>query len=282
MKVGIRVPSPKRIALVKSSFLAQRAEALGFESIWFPEHPVLPVDTKPVYTTHMQDPEDWAHFPDPFIALAFAAAATRTIRIGTGICLLAQHDPLVLAKEIATLDRYSDGRVLLGIGAGWNQSEAEIFKVDFARRWAHTRETALVLKELWTKDVAQFEGHYYKFSPVWCYPKPAQSPHPPILIGSDGKNAFRHVVEWGDEWMPFGVPPQRLEEGRREFEARAREVGRDPATLRITMWAVEPERAVVKSYFDAGADRVVVRRVNQTNTEAEFAEDFERIASAVL
>ena len=287
MRIGIRVPSPKPTAIVKPSFIAAKAEELGFESVWFPEHPIVPVDTGTEiqgrdHHGNPHNPKDWSHFPDPFVSLAHAAAATSTIKIGTGICLLPQRDPLVLAKETATLDHYSDGRFMLGVGAGWIRQEAEIMGVNFKRRWGQTREAALALKTLWTEEEAEFHGEFYDFPAVWCSPKPLQTPHPPILVGSAGKSAFKHVVEWGDEWMPTEIFPERLEAGRREMEAHAKEMGRDPASLKVTMWLVNPERDEVKSYFDAGADRVVVRRWAQTNTEAELAEDFERIAEKVL
>lgn len=283
MKIGLRVPSPKPTAPLSASFIARTAEKLGFESIWFPEHPILPVETRsPGLDANMVEATDYAHFPDPFISLAFAAAVTTQIKLGTGISLLAEHNPLVLAKEIATLDRQSGGRFLFGIGAGWNEREASIMGVDFKKRWTQTREAALALKKLWSEDEAAYDGTYYNFPPVWCYPKPAQLPHPPILIGSNGKSAFKNIAEWGDEWLPLGISPQQLEEGRRELSEYARQAGRKPGSIQITMYAVDADRDLVRSYFAAGAHRVVVKRVAQTDTEAEFFDDVKRIAASVL
>src|SRR4029453_19178785 len=173
MAVGIIVPLPAYT--LNPAFIASKAEALGFESIWYHEHPILPVDSaSPFPTTAGEIPRTSPPFSDPYIALAMAAAVTRTIKLATGITLVTERNPLILAKEVAVLDLHSHGRFLFGVGAGWNREETTLMGGDFEHRWTQAREAVMALKELWTKDEAEFHGRYYDFPPVYCYPKPAQ------------------------------------------------------------------------------------------------------------
>ena len=183
MTVGTAVPLPAYT--IDAAFIARKAEELGFESLWYAEHPILPVHSdSPFPNTGGAIPDTYRHFTDPFIALARASGVTSKIKLGTGITLVPERNPLVLAKEIAALDLYSGGRFLFGIGAGWNREETTIMGGDFDHRWTQTREAIEALKELWTKNEAEFHGQYYDFPPVYCYPKPAQKPHPPVILGS--------------------------------------------------------------------------------------------------
>ena len=168
---------------VDTAVLARRAEELGFESFWVPEHAIIPVSTTSSWpgAAHGIIPDNYARIVDPFVALARASAVTRTIKLGTGICLIPERNPLLLAKEVATLDHMSGGRVIFGIGAGWHKEETEIMGGNFEHRWTQTREAILAMKELWAKDEAEYHGKYYDFPPVRSYPKPDQKPHPPIL-----------------------------------------------------------------------------------------------------
>ena len=186
------------------ALLAKRAEELGFESFWVPEHAILPVRTTSPYAGSADGviPEEYGRIVDPFVALARASAVTTTIKLGTGICLVPERNPLLLAKEIATLDRYSDGRFIFGIGAGWLREETEIMGADFDHRWTQTRESIEAMKQLWTQDEAEYHGTYYDFPPVKSIPKPVQSPHPPVYLGGKARNVFRRVVAYGDGWMP--------------------------------------------------------------------------------
>jgi len=202
---------------VDPASMAKRAEALGFESFYLPEHPVIPVKHKTRYplTPDGEIPEPYAHMIDPFVGLALAAAATSKIGLGTGICLVPERDPIILAKEVATLDYYSGGRFIFGIGAGWLRDESEIMGVNFPRRWPMTREYIRAMKELWTRPEASFEGEFIKFPPVKCNPKPARKPHPPIHIGAGGigpsmDRALRDTVAIGDGWAPLGLAPEAL------------------------------------------------------------------------
>ena len=213
MKIGILAwITPKS---PDAATVARKCEALGFESFFLPEHPIIPVHCKTPYPIgDGKIPELYTRMVDPFIGLAFAAAATKRIKLGTGVCLVPEHEPITLAKEIATLDLFCGGRFIFGIGAGWLIDESEIMGVDFRRRWAVTREYIRAMKELWTKPEASFEGEFVKFPPVLSYPKPAQKPHPPIHIGAGGlgpvERALKNTVAIADGWAPLRMPPDRL------------------------------------------------------------------------
>ena len=279
MNVGTSVPLPAYT--IDPAFMAQKAEEVGFESIWYAEHPVLPVHSESNFPSGGPIPETYAHFADPYIALARASGVTSTIKLATGITLVPERNPLLLAKEIATLDRFSNGRFLFGIGAGWNREETEIFGGDFDHRWTQVRESVAVMKELWTKDEAQYHGRYYDFPLVKCNPKPVQKPHPPVILGGMAKNALRRVATWGDGWMPNRITPAELEKSRAMLDTLAAEMGRDPAALTITVYGQAPDRESVQSLLNAGADRVVVRP-EHVDTEEEMGQQLERMADAVL
>ena len=280
MSVGVSTPLPAYT--VDPAFIAKKAEELGFESIWYAEHPAVPVESNsPFPATGGEIPWTYSHFTDPYIALARASGATTTIKLGTGITLVPERNPLLLAKEIASLDRFSGGRFLFGIGTGWLREETEIFGGDFEHRWSQTREALEVMKELWTKDEAEYHGKYFNFPPVKSYPKPAQQPHPPIIIGGMARNVLRRVVSHADGWMPNRVSPSEVEDSRRRLDAMAAEVGRDPKSITISIFGQAPDGDAVQSYLNAGANRVVVRPEHVAN-EYEMGKQLERMAEAVL
>ena len=281
MNIGISTPLPAY--KVNAAVTASKAEELGFDSIWYAEHPVMPVHTTSPFAGSSDGviPETYAHFADPFIALAQASGATHTIKLATGITLIPERNPLLLAKEVATLDLFSGGRFILGIGAGWLREETEMLGGNFEHRWSQTRESILAMKEMWTKDEAEFHGTYYDFPPVKVYPKPAQKPHPPVVLGGMAKNVFKRIIAWGDGWLPNRVTPALVEDGRAQLDALAGEAGRDPASISISVYGQEADLDLIRSFLDAGADRVVVRP-NATDTEEAMARELERIAEAVL
>ena len=280
MSVGVSTPLPAYT--VDPAFMAQKAEELGFESLWYAEHPAVPVQSdSPFPATGGEIPWTYSHFTDPYIALARASGATSTIKLGTGITLVPERNPLLLAKEIASLDRFSGGRFLFGIGTGWLREETEIFGGDFEHRWTQTREALEVMKELWTKDEAEYHGKYYNFPTVKSYPKPAQQPHPPIIIGGMARNVLRRIVSHADGWLPNRVTPAEVEDSRRRLDAMAAEVGRDPKSITISVYGQPADGDVVQSYLNAGADRVVVRPDHVAN-EYEMGKQLERMAEAVL
>ncbi|HET8532882.1 MAG TPA: LLM class F420-dependent oxidoreductase [Methylomirabilota bacterium] len=281
MNVGISVPLPAY--LVDVGAMARTAEALGFESFWCAEHPFIPVRTTSRFPGSPDGviPEAYAHFIDPFVALARASGTTSRIKLATGIVLVPERHPLLLAKEVSTLDLFSGGRFLFGIGAGWLREETQLMGGDFDHRWSQTRESILAMKELWTKPEAEFHGKYYDFPPVRSNPKPAQRPHPPVLLGGDARNVLERVVAWGDGWLPNRVTPDQLREKRATLDRLAKEAGRDPASLTISVHGQPADRDLIARLQEAGATRVIVRPAT-TKSEPEMVRELTRIAEAVL
>ena len=281
MNIGISVPLPAYH--VDVGFMAQTAEALGFESLWCAEHPIIPVHSASRFPGSADGviPESYSHFIDPFVALARASGVTTTLKLATGIVLVPERNPLLLAKEISTLDLFSGGRFLFGIGAGWLREETELMGGNFEHRWSQTREAILAMKELWTKGEAEFHGTYYNFPPVKSYPKPVQKPHPPVLLGGMARNVLQRVVAWGDGWLPNRVTPAQVKESRATLDALAKEAGRDPASISISVYGQAPDLDLIRHFHDAGATRVVVRPPT-AKSEQEMATELERIAAAVL
>lgn len=281
MNVGISVPLPAY--LVDVGAMARRAEELGFESFWCAEHPFIPVHTSSRFPGSEDGviPEAYSHFVDPFVALARASGATSRIKLGTGIVLVPERHPLLLAKEVSTLDLFSAGRFLFGIGAGWLREETQLMGGDFDHRWSQTRESILAMKELWTRPEAEFHGKYYDFPPVRSYPKPAQKPHPPVLLGGGAKNVLQRVVAWGDGWLPNRVTPDQLRESRATLDRLAKEAGRDPSAISISVHGQPADRDLIRRLLDAGATRVIVRPAT-SKSEPEMVRELTRIAEAVL
>jgi probable F420-dependent oxidoreductase len=281
MNVGLSVALPAYT--IDPAFTARRAEELGFDSIWYAEHPVVPVHSEsPFPSTGGEIPWTYSHFTDPYIALARASAVTSTIKLGTAVTLVPERNPLVLAKEVAALDLYSGGRFQFGIGTGWLREETEIMGGDFPRRWTQTREALDAMKLLWTQDEAEYHGKYFDFPLVRCYPKPAQKPYPPIIIGGMAKNVLQRIVDHADGWLPNRVTPAEVESSRTTLNQLATAAGRDPSSLSITIYGQDPDRALFESYFNAGADRVVVRPPTHVETEREMGEQLEQLAAATL
>ena len=281
MNVGVSVPLPAYH--VDVGFMAKKAEELGFESFWCAEHPFIPVNSASRFPGSPDGviPESYSHFVDPFVALARASGTTTSIKLGTGIVLVPERNPLLLAKEISTLDLFSGGRFLFGIGAGWLREETEIMGGDFEHRWTQTRESILAMKELWTKPAAEFHGKYYNFPPVRSFPKPAQKPHPPVLLGGGAKNVLQRVVAWGDGWLPNRITPDELRASRVTLDRMARDAGRDPSKLTISVPGQPADRDLIRRLLDAGATRVIVRPP-VAKTETEMGAGLSQIADAVL
>jgi probable F420-dependent oxidoreductase len=281
MNVGISVPLPAY--LVDVGAMARTAEELGFESFWCAEHPFIPVHTTSRFpgTADGVIPEAYSHFIDPFVALARASGTTSRIKLATGIVLVPERHPLMLAKEVSTLDLFSGGRFLFGIGAGWLREETQLMGGDFDHRWGQTRESILAMKELWTKPEAEFHGKFYDFPPVRSNPKPAQKPHPPVLLGGDAPRVLERVVAWGDGWLPNRVTPVELREKRATLDRLAKEAGRDPAAISISVHGQPADRDLIARLHEAGATRVIVRPAT-SKSEPEMVRELTRIAEAVL
>ena len=259
MRIGIVIfPTDKGIQPVE---LAREAEARGFDSLWVPEHSHIPASRRTPWGAMKNAPplpEEYWRTHDQFLALTAAAAVTTTLKLGTGICLVAQRDPIWLAKEVASLDTISGGRFLFGIGYGWNHEEMEHHGVDIAHRRKIVREKILACKELWTKDEAEFHGDYVSFEPSWSWPKPVQKPHPPIVMGASlAPLHIRHIVEYADAWMPIeGRFP--VADGWRELRQAATDAGRDPETLRLGVFGAKPDAAHLATLRDTGASFVAL------------------------
>jgi probable F420-dependent oxidoreductase len=239
--------------------LARALEERGFESLFVTEHTHIPASRRTPWPGGGTLPKEYAHTLDPFIGLMAAAAATSRLRVGTGICLVIEHDPIVLAKVVASLDLLSNGRVLFGVGAGWNAEEMEHHGTAFPTRFRVMRERIQAMKAIWTQDEAEFHGEFVNFDRLWSYPKPVQRPHPPVILGGGGRHTLRRVVEFCDGWFPQGrrgadAVLAELE----ELRAEARRAGRDPKTISVSVFGGKADAATVERYREAGIDRVVV------------------------
>jgi probable F420-dependent oxidoreductase len=280
MSIGLAIPLPAYT--LDPAFMGRTAERLGFDSLWYAEHPAVPVESEsPFPATGGEIPWTYSHFDEPFIALARASAVTTKIKLGTGIALVPQRNPLILAKEIAALDFHSGGRFIFGVGTGWLREEIEIFGGNFKRRWSQTREALDIMKGLWTQDATEFHGEFYDFPPVRSYPKPAQKPYPPIVLGGGAKNVLQRVVDHADGWLPNRVSPDDLRTARKELDRLATAAGRDPASITISVHGQVPEKDIVLPLLEAGANRVIIRTVHK-DTEEEMTELLEKVAADLI
>ena len=283
MEIGIFVDETG--SSVDPAVLAKRAEELGFESFWVSEHVIIPLETTSPYPGSADGimPETCNRIVDPFVTLARVSAVTTTIKLGTGVCLVPEHNPLLLAKEVATLDHFSGGRFIFGIGAGWLKAETEIMGGDFAHRWTQTRDAVLAMKELWTKEEAEYRGTYYDFPPVKSFPKPAQKPHPPVFLGGTARTVFKRVVEWGDGWMPSSTSVGEIKKGRERLNELATHAGRDPRSIQVMAFGGPgqfKEREAIKDLEQAGADRVTIWLDNTEGNQA--LQEMEKIARQLM
>jgi probable F420-dependent oxidoreductase len=238
--------------------LATEVEARGFSSLYLAEHSHIPTSGRDQWPGGPELPDEYRRLLDPLLSLAAAATATQSIRLGTGVCLVAQRDPIILAKEIATLDLLSNGRVTVGVGIGWNTEEAENHGVDPARRRAVVREKILAMKRLWTEDIAEFHGEFVNFSPSWAWPKPVQLPHPPIILGGGGGPVtWKHVIEYCDGWMPI-VGTTDIAVKVRDLRAAAEASGRDPSSLQIKAYGGRGDERSLERYAEQGVQEILL------------------------
>jgi len=237
--------------------LAAEAEARGFESMWLPEHSHIPTSRKSPWPGGAELPKFYYDSYDPFLSLAAAAAVTKKIKLGTGICLVIERDPIHTAKEVSTLDRLSNGRVLFGIGGGWNAEEMANHGTAFETRFKLMRERIQAMKEIWTQTKPKFSGELVKFDEMMQWPKPVQKPHPPIIVGGAFPHAARRAVAYGDGWIPIGGRGIDPIDALDEFRKMAKDAGRDPASLSFDLFAAPREADTLKSYRDAGVTRAI-------------------------
>ena len=232
--------------------LAKALEDRGFDSLYVPEHTHIPASRKSAFPGGGELPKRYSHTHDPFVALSFAAAATRKLTVGTGILLVPQHEPLVTAKSIASLDQLSGGRFVLGIGGGWNIEEMENHGARYDTRFKQMREHILAMKALWTEEEASYDGEFVKFDRVWSWPKPKKAP--PIILGGETDHTLRRVVEYCDGWFPrtragFEAPVQLA-----RLHRMAEQKGRDPKTLTTTVFGAPADTKTLADYAKAGVD----------------------------
>ncbi len=243
---------------IRPDDLARAVEERRFESLWFPEHTHIPASRRSPWPGGSDLPKEYWHTHDLFVALGMAAAVTTKLKIGTGICLVVERDPITLAKEVATLDNLSNGRLLFGIGGGWNAEEMENHGTDFRRRWKLLRERIEAMKTIWTEDDAEYHGDLVNFDPIWSWPKPVQRPHPPIYLGGHGPKTLQRVVNYCDGWMPIPARAGHLADEIADLRARAAAAGRDPQSLTVSLYGVSGDANTLRSYAAAGADRAIL------------------------
>ena len=236
--------------------LGRAVEERGFDSLFFPEHTHIPVSRRTPWPGGADLPREYSHTYDVFVALTAVAATTEKLLLGTGICLVVERDPITLAKEVASLDFISNGRFLFGVGGGWNREEMENHGTDPRTRFPLMRERILAMKEIWTKDEAEYHGKYVNFDPIWSWPKPVQKPHPPIYVGGDGPGTFQRVIKYGDAWMPIPTRSETpLSERVHRLNEMAEEAGR--GRIPVTVYGTIAREEVIAHYADIGIDRCI-------------------------
>jgi probable F420-dependent oxidoreductase len=240
--------------------LAQAIEARGFESVWAPEHSHIPTSRRSPYQAGGELPKQYYDVMDPFVSLSAAAAATKTIKLGTGACLLIQRDTIQTAKSVASLDQVSGGRFLFGIGGGWNAEEMEDHGTEFKSRFKKMREQIEAMKEIWTKDAAEYHGDLVDFGPMAAWPKPAQKPHPPVIVGGAFPHAARRALRYGNGWIPNASRAQYADvtDYLPQFKEMAAEAGRDLTQVPVTVWGAGEDYDRLRRYQDQGVARLVV------------------------
>ena len=245
--------------------LARAVEARGFDIVWAPEHSHIPLSRKTPFIFGGELPKRYYDAMDPFVTLTAAAMATTTLKIGTGVCLIAQRDPIQTAKLVASIDQVSDGRFVFGVGNGWNQDEMENHGTVFATRHKLARERIEAMKAIWTQPKAEYHGEFVDFDPMMAWPKPVQKPHPPIVVGGAFPYSARRAIRYGDGWMPQVTQSATtpLTELIPRFRQMAAEAGRDPASLGISIGGLAPDVDLIKRYDDLGVERVSVSLMSE-------------------
>ena len=261
---------------IRPDTLAKALEAQGYESLWVGEHTHIPASRQTPYPGGGELPKPYYHMADPFVSLMAAAAVTTRLKVGTGICLVVERDPIVLAKEVATLDRLSGGRFLFGIGGGWNAEEMENHGTAYKRRWQVLKERVEAMKAIWTEEEASYHGEFVDFERIISHPKPVQRPHPPIIMGSATARGRARVVDYCDGWIPIDVLmhdlPGHLEALGREAEA----AGRDPASLPVSVFAFDgADGDSLQRYRDMGIARAVLISPRREADALRFLERFD-------
>ncbi|MGO9453395.1 MAG: LLM class F420-dependent oxidoreductase [Candidatus Binataceae bacterium] len=235
--------------------LGLEAEKRNFESLWFPEHTHIPTSRKTPFPGGTDLPKEYWHTHDPFVALGAVAAVTKKLKLGTGVCLVIERDPITLAKEVASLDMISGGRVVFGIGAGWNVEEMENHGAIAKRKWKIVKEKILAIREIWTKEAAEFHGEFVNFDPIWSFPKPVQPGGPPILLGSQSKRVFERAAEYCDGWLPINFPRADFAGGVKQLREAEKRVGRKQ--LSLSLFGAPSKDEDIRRFVDLGFERLI-------------------------
>lgn len=239
--------------------LGQALEERGFESVWAPEHSHIPVSRKTPFPGGGDLPKKYYDCMDPFVTLTAAAMATKTLKVGTGVCLVAQRDPIQTAKLVASIDTVSGGRFLFGVGNGWNQDEMENHGTEFKSRHKRARENIEAMKAIWTGSKAEYHGEFVNFDPIMTWPKPVQKPHPPVIVGGAFPYSARRAIRYGNGWIPQAARGgyKEIADMFPEFRKMCADAGRDPASIAVTVWFPRRDADLMKRYEELGVERVV-------------------------
>ena len=249
---------------IRPEELAKELESRDFDSFWVGEHTHIPASRKTPFPGGVELPRPYYHFRDPFVSLAAAAAVTKTLKIGTGISLVVQHDPIILAKTVATLDHLSNGRFEFGIGGGWNKEEMENHGYPFKHRWKLLHERIQAMKAIWTEKEASYSGEYINFENIISYPKPTQTPHPPVLMGGATDMSLKRVARYCDGWMPIDALLTNPELMIKKLKDIVKDSGRDPTQISLSVFCqTNRDSDSIKRYQDAGFTRAIIALPNR-------------------
>lgn len=239
---------------IQPARLAREVEDRGFDSLFFPEHTHIPASRKTPFPGGGDLSRDYWHGHDPFVALASCAAVTERIRLGTGVCLVVERDPITTAKVIASLDTISNGRVILGVGAGWNREEMENHGTDYGNRWKILKEKIEAMRAIWTHEEAEYHGEFVDFDPIWCWPKPVQENGPPVWIGANSKYVFDRIAEYADGWMPIGgLGSGNMDRLKSALDAKGRRI----EDITLTLFGMWPDAEQLRGRSAQGFDEFV-------------------------
>lgn len=255
MKLGIEMFATDYA--IRPDELARACEERGFESVWYPEHTHIPASRRSPFPGGGDLPKEYWHTHDLFVSLMAAAAVTKTIKIGSGICLAIERDPITMAKEVASVDQLSNGRLLFGIGGGWNAEEMENHGTPFKKRWKILREKVEAMRAIWAQDEAEYHGEFVNFDPIWCYPKPVQKPHPPIVLGSNTSQGLERVARYCDGWLPNARAFKNLPAMVRDLRTHVEQAGRRPNEVSLSLLGVQGDEVALQQYRELGAERAI-------------------------
>ena len=285
MDIGIFQVAANRDAVAVT--VAKHAEDAGFESYWAPDHTILPLNYSVPYPggePGSKEPDYLWQMADPLILLAAVAGATSKIKLGTGVLLVPERNAILTAKMIASLDECSNGRFLLGVGAGWNPEECTILGGDFEHRWTHVKENIAVMRALWTEHAPEFHGTYNDFPPIRCYPKPMNNPPPPVLLGAiNNPRALKRVATWGDGWIPLVQSVDEFKQGAAQIKTYCDEIGRNISDIDFSVFGLGDQwksKADHDAFAAAGANRMIMCLTGATT--AEMCAEIDQLAKDLM